>query len=75
MADLSDGRVIIKFKGQEDCVRMRGGKLNDAVCAQTWTGNRRDAIGMGFVCEKHDPVCVPATNPEALEDGEYVIKA
>ena len=48
--------------------------MNDAICSQTWTGNRKDAIGMGYVCEKHDPICVKNPNAEPLEDSEYVIK-
>lgn len=52
---------VNKDNGEEDepndpdgeCVRMRHGKMNDAVCTRTWSGAMRDGIGMGYVCEKH----------------------
>ena len=38
---------------EEECVRMRHGKMNDAVCTRTWSGAMRDQVGMGYVCEEH----------------------
>ena len=48
-------------KGVEDCVRMKDGLLNDAVCNDGWTGVKKNGIGMGFVCEKHNYIemCEP----------------
>jgi len=45
----------------EECVRMRHGKMNDAQCIRTWSGAMRDGIGMGYVCEQHLHI-----NPAAL---------
>jgi len=49
-------------KGVEDCVRMKNGLLNDAVCLEGWTGLKKNDIGMGFVCERHNNIdqCEPA---------------
>ena len=49
-------------KGVEDCVRMKDGLLNDAVCEDGWTGVKKNGVGMGFVCERHNNIaqCEPA---------------
>ena len=49
-------------KGVEDCVRMKDGKLNDGVCEDGWTGVKKNGIGMGFVCERHNSItqCEPS---------------
>ena len=47
----------------EECVRMRRGKMNDAVCTRTWSGAMRDNVGMGYVCERHASL-VPTQAPK-----------
>lgn len=47
----------------EECVRMRRGKMNDAVCTRTWSGAMRDNVGMGYVCERHASL-VPTKAPK-----------
>jgi len=39
--------------GVEECVRMRGNRLNDAKCSLETTGSARSGVGMGYICE-HD---------------------
>ena len=39
--------------GTEECVRMRHGMFNDAMCYLSHTGSRHAQVGMGFICEKH----------------------
>lgn len=54
----------------EECVRMRYGRMNDAKCTHTWTGAMRDNLGMGYVCEKHThlkPTQPPITTPGKRE--------
>ena len=43
--------------GDEKCVRYNAkeGTVNDAICGRTWTGAAKDGIGMGIICEKHNP--------------------
>merc|ERR1712050_379900 len=41
--------------GAEECVRMRNGKMNDAICSRTWTGAKNANINMGYICERHNP--------------------
>jgi len=43
--------------GNEQCVRYNAqeGTVNDAICGRTWTGAKKDGIGMGIICEKHNP--------------------
>ena len=41
-------------QGKEECVRMdKNGEMNDSICKRTWTGNQRDQVGMGYICENH----------------------
>ena len=40
--------------GDEQCLRVKDKKVNDALCSRTWTGPANDGIGMGFVCENHN---------------------
>ena len=39
--------------GKEECVRMKNGVFNDAMCHLKHQGAKRKGIGMGFICEKH----------------------
>ena len=41
----------------EKCVRYNAveGTVNDAICGRTWTGAQKDGVGMGIICEKHNP--------------------
>jgi len=43
--------------GSEKCVRYNAaeGTVNDAICGRTWTGAAKDGVGMGIICEKHNP--------------------
>ena len=41
--------------GDEECVRLRNGKMNDAICSRTWAGGKKEGIGMGYICERHHP--------------------
>merc|ERR1712050_499580 len=41
--------------GAEECVRMRNGVMNDAICSRTWTGAKNANINMGYICERHNP--------------------
>lgn len=41
--------------GDESCVRMRAGVMNDALCSITWTAPKREGKGMGYICERHNP--------------------
>ena len=38
----------MRYNAQEETV-------NDAICGRTWTGAKKDGIGMGIICEKHNP--------------------
>lgn len=66
---------------EEECVRIRNGKMNDAMCTRTWSGAMRDGIGMGYVCEQHlHSVPTQASkergdsNEQTCEDNNYGIK-
>lgn len=37
--------------GDEFCIRMRFGVLNDALCEIYWVGPKKHNIGMGYICE------------------------
>ena len=52
----------------EECVRMRRGKMNDAVCTRTWSGAMRDNVGMGYVCERHASL-VPTQAPKEMTNA------
>jgi hypothetical protein len=52
----------------EECVRMRRGKMNDAICTRTWSGAMRDNVGMGYVCERHASL-VPTQAPKEMTNA------
>ena len=54
--------------GDEECVRMRGGFMNDAQCTKQFTGTMRENLGMGYVCERHANL-VPTTPPQVTTDS------
>ena len=63
--------------GVEECLRMKDGVVNDALCTQTYTGAPKNNIGMGFVCEQTtntDSECTVNQAAEPLVDDEYVIR-
>ena len=60
-------------QGDEQCVRLRGSQMNDALCDRTWTGPERLGIPMGYICEYTAPECSVAQNAKPLEDEEYKI--
>lgn len=37
----------------ENCVRMQNGKFTDEECTHANTGQMREGLGVGFVCERH----------------------
>ena len=41
-------------KGDEVCIRIKDGGLNDAMCNEGWTGRQKNDVGMNFICEKHN---------------------
>jgi len=41
--------------GNEACIRMRFGTLNDALCEIYWAGPKKQNIGMGYICENDEP--------------------
>jgi len=58
-------------QGVEECIRYRLGDFNDAPCSKYWSGVKRDEIGMGYVCEKHNYIesCEPvAVDSEFMEN-------
>ena len=60
-------------QGDEQCVRIRGDVMNDALCDRTWTGAERLNIPMGYICEYNAPVCKVKNNARPLQDDEYKI--
>ena len=54
--------------GSEKCVRYNAidGTTNDAICGRTWTGAQKDGVGMGIICEKHNP-CEAERGDETVE--------
>ena len=37
--------------GPENCIRLRFGAMNDALCEIYWAGPKKQNIGMGYICE------------------------
>ena len=54
--------------GNEKCVRYNAvdQTVNDAICGRTWTGAGKDGVGMGIICEKHNP-CEDKRGDETVE--------
>jgi len=50
----------------EDCIRMRYGSMNDALCAIYWAGPKKKNIGMGYICQ----TTVAAQENETVEGPE-----
>lgn len=50
-------------KGEEQCVRMKDGKFNDALCRLDRTGGKKWGIGMGYICENHNYYESACDNP------------
>jgi len=64
------------WTGEEECVRMRKGVMNDAKCKNYWVGGKRNNVGMGFICEKHN-TCEDkrGESPSSYKDEKYIIES
>ena len=55
-------------QGDEECVRMRYGLMNDAQCTKQVSGSMRENLGMGYVCERHANL-IPTEAPQITTDS------
>merc|ERR1712176_947150 len=53
--------------GNEACIRMRFGLLNDALCEIYWAGPKKHNIGMGYICENDEPFVLDTDRNEPPE--------
>lgn len=52
-----------------ECVRLRNGKTNDARCTIQFSGTMRENLGMGYICERHANL-VPTQPPKVEIDND-----
>jgi len=58
--------------GDEFCIRLRFGTLNDALCEIYWAGPKKQNIGMGYICENDEEFAIADKEDGAPNDDLIV---
>lgn len=57
----------------ENCVRMQNGKFTDEECTNANTGQMREGLGVGFVCERHTHIIYDVSFTKSLDEKNPVL--
>jgi len=60
--------------GVENCVRLRGDVINDALCTLDRTGSQKFNIPMGYICEYNEPICLKKENASTSMKGYKIVE-
>ena len=59
--------------GIENCVRLRGDVINDAICINQHTGRKDANLAMGYICEYTEPLCIPKETADLSVPGYKIV--